>query len=494
MVSTRLVVGLVLFVSVAASGAVGATTIVDLDGDGVPAFTELQQGTDPLEADTDDDGVNDDRERDIGTDPTAADTDGDGLDDGEEIEEYDTDPTEADTDDDSLEDGEEVDEYGTDPTAADTDGDGLDDSEELDDYDTDPTSADTDEDGLEDSEEVEEYDTDPTEADTDDDGLEDGEEVEEYATDPIEADTDDDGLEDGEEVDFGSDPTKVDTDDDGLDDDREEVRGLDPTDPDTDGDGIEDGEEIDEYDTDPFDADTDDDGLDDGEEVDEYDTDPTEADTDGDGLKDSMEVANDSPVADADPLRKDIFVEIDYMEGHKPDENELEEVVEQYDDAPVENPDGSEGITLHLVFDKEVPTEDETDPGDRDRIMNMYMDHEGQGYHYALAVEQPVLDGKNVGGYSSVEYNNGAFVFGSYGGDPEAATFMHELGHSMGLSGDYEGVDSDEVPYTEYSSVMNYNHDSYDDPLEYSDEEPFDDWEHINETFYTPETYELEDE
>jgi len=101
----------------------------DDDGDGLTDITEIEIGTDPLNADTDGDGVLDGVEIDIGTDPLNADTDGDGVLDGVEID-IGTDPLNADTDGDGVLDGVEID-IGTDPLNPDTDGDGAVDGVEM---------------------------------------------------------------------------------------------------------------------------------------------------------------------------------------------------------------------------------------------------------------------------------------------------------------------------------------------------------------------------
>jgi hypothetical protein len=55
---------------------------------------------------------------------------------------------------------------------------------------------------------------------------------------------------------------------------------------------------------------------------------------------------------------------------------------------------------------------------------------------------------------------------------------MHELGHSLGLRpSDFVGIDSREVPYSEYRSIMNYNAPS--DSVRYSDRAPFDGWTRV---------------
>ena len=95
----------------------------DYDIDGTPDYLE------PNDEDDDDlDGIPDIEEINNGTDPCDADTDNDGLNDGEEsvdgTDGYVTNPLDADTDDDALSDGQE-DLLNTNPLDPDTDGDSL---------------------------------------------------------------------------------------------------------------------------------------------------------------------------------------------------------------------------------------------------------------------------------------------------------------------------------------------------------------------------------
>jgi hypothetical protein len=284
------------------------------------------------------------------------------------------------------------------------------------------------------------------------------------------ADTDDDGLLDGTELDGPTDATVADTDDDGLADGAEREAGTDPTVADTDRDRLDDGLEV------------------------ELGTDPTHPDTDGDELADGVEAADTGPLADADPLRRDVFVELDYMAGERPRDRTLELVETAFADGPVENPDGSTGIDLHVVVDEEIPAESTTNVEDRDRLMDRHFDREDTGYRYAIAVRNASLDEDDVGGFSAIRGGNGQFVFETTnlygprvtpGTENVASVLMHELGHSLGIGSDtYRGVDSTEVPYDEYRSVLNYN--ARGDSLVFSDGEPFDDWAYIAEEMFTP--------
>ncbi|GAB4306292.1 MAG: hypothetical protein Kow0069_02880 [Promethearchaeota archaeon] len=267
------------------AGPAAAATLVDADGDYLPASVD----PDDTQPDADHDGLWDFLEVVVDTSPTGG----------------------ADSDDDGLLDLVEF--YGgTDPTDDDSDGDGYPDALELNFYGTNPDNPDTDGDGLSDSEEVDSRGTDPLLADTDGDGVKDGWEALWYGSDPrvdasTPADTDEDGLYDKDETElFGTDPLVhegLDVDDDGLLTYQETILyvGLDPTDPDTDDDGALDGAEV-LAGTYYLDPDTDDDRLLDGEEMNTYGTDPKLSDTDGDGYSDYLEVKYGSDPLDPSSL------------------------------------------------------------------------------------------------------------------------------------------------------------------------------------------------
>jgi uncharacterized repeat protein (TIGR01451 family) len=105
-----------------------------------------------------------------------------------------------------------------------------------------------------------------------------------------------------------------------------------------------------------------------------------QSDADGDGLWDDWEQSGidtngdgaidlDLPALGADPNRKDMFIEIDYMDcnvaggdcvagdthSHEPKAAALQAVVDAFANAPVSNPDGSTGITLHIDVDDAIP-------------------------------------------------------------------------------------------------------------------------------------------
>jgi hypothetical protein len=70
---------------------------------------------------------------------------------------------------------------------------------------------------------------------------------------------------------------------------------------------------------------------------------------------------------------------------------------------------------------------------------------------------------------------------------------MHELGHQIGLMpSDYEGIDSRDLSYTEYTSVMNYNAPL--DTLQFSSTGSFNDWKHVENSYpdISPSTAEID--
>ena len=391
-------------------------------------------------ADVDGDGPDTKAELQAGTDPFAADTDGDGLDDGTELR------------------------VGTDPTSAHSDGDSLPDGAEVTTFDTDPTAV---------PPELERLRSRAT-------GVEDGQPV----------DTDGDGLDDGAELAVGTDPTQVDTDGDRLEDGPEfHLVDTDPLDADTDDDGLDDGREI-RLETDPLDADTDGDGLDDGlERV--VGTSPTRADTDGDGLPDGAELTRPGLLPGADPLRKDVYVEMDWMEGHRPSGEAVAAVEGCYARAPVSNPDGSTGIAVHPVWSEQVPLRSplSTTAGNGSGsglsgYAERYFDRRAYGYHYVLFVDEVSHEKRSVGGVTAL--GDRVVAVSSQEGPAETgSTFMHELGHSLGLRG-FRGIDSEVLSMSTYPSVMNYNAPpEYYGYSEGTGPNDHDDWKRIDESLGT---------
>ncbi|KOU61859.1 DUF11 domain-containing protein [Streptomyces virginiae] len=82
------------------------------------------------------------------------------------------------------------------------------------------------------------------------------------------------------------------------------------------------------------------------------------SDADQDGIADRYErfgvrnpdgsMAVDLPSLQANPLHKDVFVELDYSDGSQPSHEAIQVVEHAFAAAPLSNPDGADGITLHV--------------------------------------------------------------------------------------------------------------------------------------------------
>ncbi len=239
----------------------------------------------------------------------------------------------------------------------------------------------------------------------------------------------------------------------------------------------------------------------------------SQADSDGDGLMDGWEVKGltvsaggvnefvDLPAMGADPLHKDIFVEIDYMGSsglfghtHKPSTAAIKMIVNAFNNAPVNNPDGKNGIHLHVDYGSNAPlpwgktakwgtlshsdqlthvTNLGTANGDNydwSALSTIKQDHFTPGraavFHYNVWAHNlaPAFGGTSgISRNSLTEFGSGASDFivslGSWTGgkgsnNEQAGTFMHELGHNLGLR--HGGEDHNNWK-PNYLSVMNYS-------------------------------------
>ena len=219
-----------------------------------------------------------------------------------------------------------------------------------------------------------------------------------------------------------------------------------------------------------------------------------EHDADEDGLPDVWEevgyyAANgqfvDLPGMGANPLRKTIFIEIDYMDGHKPSQQALDLIKQAFADAPVANPVGKPGIDLLIMVDDEVPfteflgsetTQDTYDWSGEDGTKTYFQQIKDAHFtedlkavsRYCLFAHR--IDFGSSNSFSGISRGDADTGFAGSDfivslGDPEvgvggvgsiaqqAGTFMHELGHSLGLR---HGGNEDVQGKPNYISVMNY--------------------------------------
>ena len=238
-------------------------------------------------------------------------------------------------------------------------------------------------------------------------------------------------------------------------------------------------------------------------------------DADGDGLPDAWETSGitvdsagrvvaignaagqgefiDLPKMGAHPLHKDIFVHVDWMApsptGHdfKPNPRSIRMVIDSFAVAPVDNPDGRKGIDLHvdagplsimkyvtgasetwgaLSRAGEVPFQETVDTAADTTVastlaalapielLHFTPAQRSPVFHYALYCEE--IDTRHPGGSSAGAEAAAAFLV-AFDNQvmpiTQASTFMHELGHNLGL--DHGG--GDDVNYKpNYISIMNY--------------------------------------
>ncbi|MEZ4292917.1 MAG: hypothetical protein R3E53_21240 [Myxococcota bacterium] len=222
----------------------------------------------------------------------------------------------------------------------------------------------------------------------------------------------------------------VDTDADGLSDTTESTLGTHP--------GLED---------------TDDDGLLDGWELQGYRF------TDG-----RIHAEGNLPLLGANPLHRDVFVEIDYVVTAIGDQkmhvDSINKAKTTYAETPIANPDGKPGIAIHVYHDDPIANTSALGGvcGMRN-YLGFFDESAHRIYHWAIA-------GPGEGGQADTVSNH--LTFGTGNGNPGMdtrskfmayATFVHELGHNLGLGHVGTNGSGQTNCKPNYPSLMNYAYD-----------------------------------
>ncbi len=199
-------------------------------------------------------------------------------------------------------------------------------------------------------------------------------------------------------------------------------------------------------------------------------------DINGDGIPDIVALSPEMQALGADPCRKTIAVQIDYMNAsdhsHRPLQAALDKVIAAFDSAPVPAtlpcpyagfPKKPSGISLIIDVKNAIREQAALNfsLGSPETFETVRANHFSATrvpyFHYSLWVHD-LASGSSVSGIGELFGQNFIVSLGKWTNhvgtvDEQAGTFMHELGHNLGL--DHGGADSvNNKP--NYISVMNY--------------------------------------
>jgi hypothetical protein len=215
-------------------------------------------------------------------------------------------------------------------------------------------------------------------------------------------------------------------------------------------------------------------------------------DTDGDRLRNDWEINGidqnndgriDFRIPGANPLHKNLYVEIDYMQFHQP--LPLDNVTAAFANAPVTNPDGITGVTLTNSVDEQIPHAATTSMDNlRNNIRPLWfgtaaeradpnsvnlLAAKARVFHYTLYAHQqpgPLTGSGGSSGLAETPGMNALVTLGAPGwgqdrttghsvgtSDQQEGTFIHEFGHNLGLQHGGQDETNCEVNYL---SVLSY--------------------------------------
>jgi uncharacterized repeat protein (TIGR01451 family) len=208
----------------------------------------------------------------------------------------------------------------------------------------------------------------------------------------------------------------------------------------------------------------------------------TPQDSDGDGLFDVWEmedtdlngdgVIDIGPSLGADPNRKDIYVEVDWMEdenhSHKPDPAAIQKIVEAFDAQNINlhvdaGPDSIDYVTGNAWGQHSkgnaIAHDNFLDFAKWELLREANFGHSDRVYRHALFAHQAI---GNLLGYGDIQYLFVALGTKKDGVgtlNEQAGVFMHELGHTLNLwhGGSKEQAANEFHFKPNYLSVMNYN-------------------------------------